>query len=56
MTVSGDTSGDVYLGNGDDTLTVLPGVTLSGNVSGGSGGNTFYYGAPEYGTITGTVN
>lgn len=47
-----DVTGDFFLGSGNDTLTVEPGMTLNGNVN---GANTIYYGAPTWGTITGSV-
>lgn len=53
--VSADVTGDFYLGTGDDVLTVLAGVTLTGDVHTGAGSNVVNYGAPAYGTITGSV-
>lgn len=55
VTIAGNVTGDFYLGAGDDIVTVLAGVTLNGNVYGGSGINTYFYGAPDYGDITGIV-
>lgn len=56
VTVSGDVTGDFYLGGGDDSLTVLEGFILAGSVhAGGQAGDQVFYGEPTYGTITGSV-
>lgn len=55
VNVNANVTGSFYLGSGDDLLTVLAGVTITGNVDTGLGFDTVYYGAPEYGSITGKV-
>jgi hypothetical protein len=56
VTVAGNVTGDVYLGGGDDTLTILSGFMLTGSVhTGGQAGDVVNYGEPAFGTITGSV-
>ncbi len=56
VTVTGDVTGDVYLGAGDDTFTIVSGAMLTGSVhTGGQAGDVVNYGEPAFGTITGTV-
>jgi len=53
--VNANVKGNIDLGAGDDLLTVLAGVTLTGNVQTGQGSDTVNYGGPTYGDITGLV-
>lgn len=54
--VTGDVTGDFYLGIGNDTLEVAEGVTLYGDVYTGAGTNVVRHDEPGYGFIVGTVN
>lgn len=55
VTVTADTTGVIYLGLGDDTLTVDAGVTFAGDVHTGPGADAVNANAPGYGTVTGSI-